>query len=71
MIEACDQADAAAYATGTPVRTQSFRAHIDAVTTDIQRIEFKSPKQLQAKTLCAKGRRATSPKPVHNKPPIR
>ena len=41
MIEACDQADAAAYVAGTPVRTQSFRAHIEAVTTEIQRIESK------------------------------
>jgi hypothetical protein len=41
MIEACDQADVAAYAAGTPIRTQGFRAHIDAVTTEIQRIESK------------------------------
>ncbi len=39
MIEACDKADAAAHAAGTPIRTQSFRAHIDAVTTEIRLLE--------------------------------
>lgn len=41
MIEACDFADAASAAAGTPLRTHSFRAHIDFVATEIRVIESK------------------------------
>ena len=41
LIEACDRADAASNDAGTPLRTQSLRAHIDAVTTEIRFIDSK------------------------------